>query len=520
MTITPPSSIPVSVDYTGRDFYSLRTSLIARIQDRIPNWTASDPSDFGVAFVEAMAYMGDLISYYIDRAANETSITTATQRSSVVNIAQTYGYTPTGYRAASTTLQFVNNSSTDLVIPNGTVVTGTVNQNDAIYTVYFTTTSDCYVGGTASVVPGPYTVLATEGRSISRISTNLDSTYPQYGEQIGLSTQTPYQVFTLSQTPVVDNSVVIYVLDGTTYTQWTQVQHMIDYGPSDLVYTVSSDDNNVVSIQFGDGINGAIPVNYSVIRAQYTVGGGTIGNVAIGALTSFSYVPGVSDLSPYGSVYTVTNTSVGVSGDDPESTDSIRYAAPSSLTTGNRAVTLADYSNLALSVSNVGKANATAATWTSVTLYLAPIRNTNDSDLQPGLDSIGNPTVEFTNLSAAVQSFLSDKILLGTTVTIQYPTYTDIDVSVTYVRLPQYIQAQTDLNVQTALLSAFGYNGMNFQDTIYPQDLEFILNQTVGVKTAKVTALYASGGSGLNTLTGTAGQIFRLQQSNITMTSS
>jgi len=520
MTVTPPSSIPISVDYTGRDFYSLRTALIARIQDRIPNWTASDPADFGVAFVEAMSYMGDLISYYIDRAANETSITTATQRNSVINIAQSYGYIPTGYRAAFTTLTFTNSSSTDITIPTGTVVAGSVNQNDSVYTVYFTTAADTYVGGTASVVPGPYTVIANEGRSISRISTNLDPTYPQYGEQIGLSNQTPYQTFTLSQTPVVDNSVVVYVQDGISYTGWTQVQHLIDYGPSDLVYTVSSDENNVVSVQFGDGINGAIPVNNCVVRAQYTVGGGSIGNVPVGTLTTFSYVPGISDLTPFGSVYTVNNTAVGLSGDDPESTDNIRYAAPASLTTGNRAVTLQDYSNLALTVSNVGKANATASNWTSVTLYLAPIRNTNDSDLQPGLDSSGNPTVEFTNLSSSVQAFLSDKILLGTTVSIQHPTYTDIYLSITYVRLPQYTQAQTDLNVTTALLTAFGYNGMNFQDTIYPQDIEFVLNQTTGVKTAKVTALFTGGGSGLNTLTGTAGQIFRLQQANISLTSS
>ena len=51
MSITPVSNIPLSVDYTGRDYYSLREALIARIQDRIPEWTASDPSDFGVALV-------------------------------------------------------------------------------------------------------------------------------------------------------------------------------------------------------------------------------------------------------------------------------------------------------------------------------------------------------------------------------------------------------------------------------------------------------------------------------------
>ena len=101
MTVTPVSNIPISIDYTGRDYYSLREVLIARIQERVPNWTAADPADFGVALVEAFAYLGDMVSFYIDRTANEAFIETATQRDSLLNIAQTYGYVPAGYRQAT-----------------------------------------------------------------------------------------------------------------------------------------------------------------------------------------------------------------------------------------------------------------------------------------------------------------------------------------------------------------------------------------------------------------------------------
>jgi hypothetical protein len=41
---------------------------------------------------------------------------------------------------------------------------------------------------------------------------------------------------------------------------------------------------------------------------------------------------------------------------------------------------------------------------------------------------------------------------------------------------------------------------MDFQDTIYAQDIEYLLNQTAGVKTAKLTFLYKSG----STITGNA----------------
>ena len=128
MTTASVSNIPVSVDYTGRDYYSIREQLIVKIQERIPNWTATDPADFGVALVEAFAYMGDLISYYIDRTANEFSLTTATQRNSLLNIAQTYGYVPAGYRSSTVELTFFNNntpvSSGSLTATgNGTTIT-------------------------------------------------------------------------------------------------------------------------------------------------------------------------------------------------------------------------------------------------------------------------------------------------------------------------------------------------------------------------------------------------------------
>ena len=130
MSITPPSIIPVSVDYTGRDYYAIRAELITRIQDRIPEWTASDPADFGVALVEAFAYMGDIISYYIDRNANENYISTAVQRSSVLNIANIYGYTPVSYRQASVTLTYTNTSANDYTVPAGTIGPDTPSSED------------------------------------------------------------------------------------------------------------------------------------------------------------------------------------------------------------------------------------------------------------------------------------------------------------------------------------------------------------------------------------------------------
>lgn len=104
------SNVPISVDYTGRDYYAIREQLIKRVQERVPDWQGSDPNDFGLALVEAFSYMGDLVNFYIDRIANESYILTATQRETLLNIAATYGYKPASYVSASTTLDITNSS--------------------------------------------------------------------------------------------------------------------------------------------------------------------------------------------------------------------------------------------------------------------------------------------------------------------------------------------------------------------------------------------------------------------------
>ena len=513
MSIIPPSDIPISVDYTGRDYYSLRSELIARIQDRLPTWTASDPSDFGVALVEAFAYMGDLMSYYIDRNINESFITTATQRDSVLNLAQTYGYVPAGYRPANVTVTFFNSSAGAVTLPQGTVISGDVLVGDVIETVYFTTVADAL--SDPGVSGGEVSVGASSGRSVTLVSTNSNT----YGELIGTSTGKAGQIWQLLETPVVDGSISVYVGSGTTFSKWTQVTHLIDYGPYDQVFAATTDANNVVSITFGDGVSGQIPANGYEIRAVYNIGGGSLDNVAIHTLNSIAYVPGLShtDFVALQSIITVDNLTEALGGSDPESLDQVRYAAPIALRANNRAVTLEDFRSLALQVSNVGKANPLASVWSSVTLYIAPTRVATDSDASPGLNPDLSPSTEYTTLAAAVTDFFTDKTLLGTTLTIQPPTYVDVVVNVLYTKFPQYTDTEIQTALKTKLVTEFGYINNYFQQTIYPQDVEYVLQQVPGVKNAYLSLLHRTGGSGIATLTGAANEIFRFAEANISV---
>jgi len=325
--------------------------------------------------------------------------------------------------------------------------------------------------------------------------------------------------FELGETPVVDGSVEIYIQDGDVYSKWTQVQHIMDFNPTDTVYTVTSDENNVVSINFGDGVSGVIPTIYSEIRAKYTVGGGAIGNVGAASIDTLESVTGLSEaqVTALQSSITVTNESPAIGGSDPETNDQIRVSAPASLRALNRAVTIKDFKDLSLSVTGVGKANATADVWTSVTVYIAPSRPATDSDQSPGLDEAGDPTIELTSLQTDVEDFLSDRILIGTSVTVQPPTYADAVIEIQYTKLPQYTSAEVELNIKQMIVSAYGYVNLDFEQTLYPQDIEYSLQQTLGIKTAKLLALHRVGDTGLNTLVGDPNEIFRFLETNLSL---
>ena len=61
-----------AINYTNKDYASLRQAMLDLARYRLPEWTDQSPSDLGVLLVDLFAYMGDIILYYQDRIANES----------------------------------------------------------------------------------------------------------------------------------------------------------------------------------------------------------------------------------------------------------------------------------------------------------------------------------------------------------------------------------------------------------------------------------------------------------------
>jgi hypothetical protein len=592
------SRIPLSIDYTSRDYYSIREDLINLVKRRvnqsgIRKWAGEDASDFGVALIEAFAYVGDLTNYYIDRIANETYLPTATQRKSIINLAKLYGYSPTGFRAAtlqvtffnsyvvnitgvfgngtaitytapghivqvgdlvtitgvnpnsynlvnqevtsvtSTTFTIAGTTNTDYVsggeagksfsIPSGTQLSGTVVVDDLVEEVIFTTVQETVVPAKGNIL-----VWAEHGENVALRAENISEDIS--GELLGTSSGLPNQSFVLSENEVVEDTIEVYVQSGDVYEVWTKVNQLTDFGPFDAVYSIELDENNFVYVLFGDGISGFIPNATSGIKAVYRVGGGTIGNIGSDVINTIDKIPGLTqnEVAVISSYITVRNpsdefntTAVGIGGAEPEDNRSIRLNASKILRSANRAVSLRDYSDLALSVENLGKANAVSEVWTSVTLYVSPVRNINDLDVFPGKTQNNlELTSEWTNLQTATQEFFEGKTLLGSTLTVAPPVYVPVTVNVSFIKNDQFTSQQTEDDIKQNLINQFSYPYLSFGQVITPEQISKTVNNLRSVKSASVTALYRGETLVLAPLVGGPSEIFVFQETGIVITES
>ena len=108
------------ITYINKDFDGFRGDL----QKYFPS-TFNDYNDTsaGTALLETVAYVGDVLSFYLDRQFQELFLGSAIEKTNVIKLAEMLGYFPRGKTAAigSVTLSVIvpstTNFSTDVTIP-------------------------------------------------------------------------------------------------------------------------------------------------------------------------------------------------------------------------------------------------------------------------------------------------------------------------------------------------------------------------------------------------------------------
>lgn len=454
------------VDYTSRDYASLSKDLKALIPNFAPQWTSRDSGDFGIVLLELFAYLGDLLNYQIDRAANESFISTATQRETVLNLAKLLNYIPNDINAATGTVTFSNSGAIEKDIVAGTEVSTT---SDGINpSVIFTVDSTVTVPPQVGIVNGTKTATVTQGKVIT--------------ETVGTSIGTPNQEFPLLNTGVITGSGITVTVGGISY---SKINFIIDANSTDAVYYTYTDGAGITYVVFGDGVSGRIPPNGSSISVtyRYSSSAGSAGNVAAGSVKTVNEF-GIS-----------VNNALGFSGGtDAESTDSVRINAPLSLRALDRAVSLKDYASLAVQFNGVEKANSMATNLASIVLFIAA--------------SGGRLTT--TAFKQTVSEYFVDKIPPGTTVSIQDFTAVYPYLTVTVHVRNQYNAALVGAAVADALETLLNFANVTFNDLITLGDIYATCNAVDGVEYVIINDFEKfisnpSSGSGIYSQTATLG---------------
>lgn len=579
----------MQIDYTSRDFEALKADLIALISARTnTTWNPTDYSDLGNVLVESFAYMGDVMSHYLDRIANETTIDTAVQRSTLLSLAKMYDYKPSGPTPAEVRISFTNVSDNNIDIPIGTQVMAPLTYGP-FSEAYFETTESA-----TAVEPGQtISLTASEGKTVNTDRPDLiDSTYNKaLPANLGTSTGTASQRFSVSDTGVIDSSIVVFVGQGVAFGSWTYVDTLLEYGPSDLVFTTERNEDDTLTIVFGDGVNGAIPPSSQLISASYRTSVGRSGNIKSLSVTELTFIPG--NIDPLSTTYlTVANPLPAVGGADSDTISQIKEKIKAAVVSRKRAVTLDDYAKLALLASQVGKANASSSVYSSVNLYVQP---QNDNTAAPGYPeyivvsasgtgtevtyttttahglSIGdvvdvygiepvtynqlNGTVTAVTTSAphtftlantstaavtrggivisqtpnniwntvkdSVEKYLADKILVGTTLTVQPPSYKPIYLKTTVEIEAAYRQADIKLEVYKAMLGTgglFQYDNNKFGRNIPLSSIISAIQSIPGVAAVDITQLSIDGSSTVASISLAANEIPFLTASNLVTT--
>lgn len=142
------ANITRNINYLNRDFSNLRNTLIEYSKTYFPTtYNDFSPSSPGMMFMEMAAYVGDIMSFYLDNQVQETFIQYSRQVTNIFDLAYMLGYKP-----KATNVSTVN---VDIYQQVPSVGTGVNNKPDYTYALSLPSNSNVTDGSTNFIIEEP-----------------------------------------------------------------------------------------------------------------------------------------------------------------------------------------------------------------------------------------------------------------------------------------------------------------------------------------------------------------------------
>lgn len=257
---------------------------------------------------------------------NEAFLDSAQIRGNVVTRAKLLGYVPRSTLAPRAQVRIVVDVSTE----TGTIPTTlTLNRGTKLNTI---------VSGTEY----QYVVLNTQTATISNNTFTFDNVVIAEGSyktvKYRVDNDIENQKFQLSDDDADTSTLRVRVQENqesTSFDIYTVFESLLNVDETSKVYYLQENANNYYEIYFGDGVTGKKPTNNNIVTMDYVYTNGPESNGA----NSFSLSSSIGGFSS-ATITTLVKASGGV---EQETTESIRFNAPLTFTSQNRAVTSDDY---------------------------------------------------------------------------------------------------------------------------------------------------------------------------------
>jgi hypothetical protein len=242
-----------NIQYLNKDFTELRASLINYARTYFPTtYNDFSPSSPGMMFIEMAAYVGDVMSFYLDNQIQETYLQYARQTNNLYELAYMFGYKPNVTQVATVDVDFYQQ-----IPASGSVGSQAPDFSYALYIPENTTVLSSASGSVSFIIEDPIdfsvsssgdpteiTVYQTTGNTINfyllkktrkAISSNINTT--------SFTFTTPEQFSTVEiSSPNIVGILDIVDSDGNT---WYEVDYLAQDTVFDSIKNTNVNDPNL-----------------------------------------------------------------------------------------------------------------------------------------------------------------------------------------------------------------------------------------------------------------------------------
>tara|TARA_B100000963_G_scaffold361140_1_gene395072 strand:+ start:2972 stop:4840 length:1869 start_codon:yes stop_codon:yes gene_type:complete len=265
---------------------------------------------------------------------NEAFLDSAQIRGNIVTRAKLLGYIPRSVLSPRATVNIVVNVTNEvgtvpstLTLPRGTKLSTNVDGTEFRYVVLnehqvSLNTDESTSPNTRTFTFNNVTVVEGTRKTLKyRVDNDIEN-----------------QKFQLSDDDADTSTLRVLVQaneESSAFDNYTQFESLLNVNATSKVYYLQENSNEYYEVYFGDGVTGNKPTNNNIVTLDYIF---TQGSESNGAKT-FTIVDNVGGFSNV----TITTVAAATGGTEKETNESIRFNAPLTFTSQNRAVTSDDY---------------------------------------------------------------------------------------------------------------------------------------------------------------------------------